>query len=149
MKLRIYLDTSVIGGCFDEEFKIESNRLLQMAQEGEIIILLSDLLLQEVSRAPENIRTLMSSLPDKSTEMIVSTPEDVELRKAYMAADVVGPAAENDAHHVAIATIAKADVIVSWNFKHLVHWDKIRLYNAVNLREGYSMVEIRTPREMV
>jgi predicted nucleic acid-binding protein len=149
MKLRIYLDTSVIGGCFDEEFKIESNRLLQMAQEGQIIFLLSDLLLQEVSRAPENIRTLMSSLPDESTEIIISTPEDVELRKAYMAADVVGPAAENDAHHVAIATIAKADVIVSWNFKHLVHWDKIRLYNAVNLREGYSMVEIRTPREMV
>jgi predicted nucleic acid-binding protein len=149
MKPRVYLDTSVIGGCFDDEFKSDSNRLLQMAQEGKITLLLSDLLLQEVSKAPEKIRMLMASLPDESTEMVASTTEDTELRNAYMAACVVGPAAENDAHHVAIATIAKADVIVSWNFKHLVHLDKIRLFNAVNLREGFAMVEIRTPREMV
>ncbi|HEY4759855.1 MAG TPA: PIN domain-containing protein [Thermoguttaceae bacterium] len=149
MKPRIYIDTSVIGGCFDEEFAEESNRLIQMAQEGEIVLLLSDLLLQEVSRAPEEVRRRLASLPAESTEMLISTTEDVELRKAYLAAGVVSPGAENDAHHVAIATIAKADVIVSWNFKHLVHWDKIRLFNAVNLRAGFAMIEIRTPQEVV
>jgi predicted nucleic acid-binding protein len=149
MKLRIHIDTSVVGGCFDEEFAAESNQLLQMAQEGKIILILSDLLLQELSRAPKEVQDLITSLPFESVETIISTTEDVELRKAYIAAGVVGPAAENDAHHVAMATIAKADIIVSWNFKHLVHWDKIRLFNAVNLREGFAMIEIRSPREVV
>jgi predicted nucleic acid-binding protein len=149
MKPRIYIDTSVVGGCLDEKFATESNQLFAMARDGEIILLLSDLLLRELSKAPEEVRDLITSLPADSTEMLVSTTEDVELRKAYLAAGVVGPMAENDAHHVAMATIAKANIIVSWNFKHIVHWDKIRLFNAVNLREGYALIEIRSPQEVV
>jgi predicted nucleic acid-binding protein len=149
MKPRIYIDTSVIGGCLDDEFAKESNQLIQMARDGKIIVLLSDLLLRELSKAPEEVQSLIASLPADSTEMLVSTTEDAELRKVYLAAGVVGPSAENDAHHVAMATIAKADIIVSWNFKHIVHWDKIRLFNAVNLREGYALIEIRSPREVV
>jgi hypothetical protein len=108
MKPRIYIDTSVVGGCLDEKFATESNQLFAMARDGEIILLLSDLLLRELSKAPEEVRDLITSLPADSTEMLVSTTEDVELRKAYLAAGVVGPMAENDAHHVAMATIAKA-----------------------------------------
>jgi hypothetical protein len=71
------------------------------------------------------------------------------LRDAYLAAGVVGAASENDAHHVALAAVARADLIVSWNFKHIVHVDKIRRFNAVNLIEGYGMIDIRSPLEVV
>jgi hypothetical protein len=54
-----------------------------------------------------------------------------------------------DAHHVALATIAKADLIVSWNFKHIVHVDKIRAFQPVNLVQGYTSIDIRSPLEIV
>jgi hypothetical protein len=149
MKPRIYIDTSIIGGCFDEEFKEDSNRLVEMALKGEIILLLSDVLMEEITKAPERIKTFIASLPAGSIEMIKPQMDDIELRNAYLSAGVVGPASGNDAHHVAVATIAKADIIVSWNFKHIVHWDKIRLFNAVNLQKGFALVDIRSPKEVI
>ena len=77
------------------------------------------------------------------------SPESELLRDRYLAAGVVGPASVDDAHHVALATIAHADLIVSWNFKHIVHFEKIRGFNAVNLREGYQTIEIHSPKEVV
>ena len=68
---------------------------------------------------------------------------------AYLSAGVVGPANEGDAMHVAAATVANCDIIVSWNLKHIVHYDKIRGYNAVNLREGYRTLAIHSPKEVV
>jgi hypothetical protein len=71
------------------------------------------------------------------------------LRDAYLRAEVLGGGSEKDAHHVALATVAKADIIVSWNFRHIVHFDKIRGFQSVNLREGYAALEIRSPKEVV
>jgi hypothetical protein len=75
--------------------------------------------------------------------------EAVLLHDAYLAAGVVGPGSDDDAQHVANATVARADMIVSWNFKHIVHFQKIRGYNAVNLREGYALLAIHTPTEVI
>jgi hypothetical protein len=55
----------------------------------------------------------------------------------------------NDALHIALATINNADVLASWNFKHIVNINRIRLYNSINLKLGYKMIEIRTPREIL
>ena len=149
MVQRIYIDTSVIGGCLDEEFADASGALLEMARAGDVVLLVSDLLLEEIAGAPEDVQSLLDALPRECTETIVSTEESVFLRDAYLATKVVGPASERDAHHVAIATIAKADLIVSWNFKHIVHVDKIRAFNSVNLMQGYPMIDIRSPLEVV
>lgn len=43
----------------------------------------------------------------------------------------------------------KVDILVSWNFKHIVNLNRIRLYNATNLKYGYQILEIRTPREIL
>lgn len=147
--LRIYVDTSVIGGCFDEEFKEESCTLIQMAREGKIILLVSDVLAEELEEAPLQVQELFGALPTEYLETIVQTEESIHLKNAYLAAKVVGPLHENDAHHVALATVAQADLIVSWNFKHIVHFDKIRNFNAVNLKEGYSFIDIRSPKEVI
>jgi hypothetical protein len=82
-------------------------------------------------------------------EFVNESAESRHLRDGYLAAKVVGPAHDTDAHHVALATVSRADLIVSWNFKHLVHYDKIRGFNAVNLREGYAPVAIYSPLEVV
>jgi predicted nucleic acid-binding protein len=147
--LRIYVDASVIGGCADEEFEEASRSLLQVAHRRQATLVVSDLLTEELLEAPAEVREVMASLPPQSVERVKVTAESEALCEAYLEAEVVGPSSRNDAHHVALATIARADFIVSWNFKHLVHFEKIRGFQAVNLREGYSPIEIHSPLEVV
>ena len=147
--LRVYVDTSVIGGCFDDEFAEASCALLDAVRKGKTILLLSDLLAIELQRAREEVRRIVEDLPPASVEQLLMSDESRYLHRAYLKAKVVGPRHAADAHHIALATVAKADLMVSWNFKHIVHYDKIRLFNAVNLREGYPAIEIRSPQEVV
>lgn len=148
-KLRIYIDTSVVGGCLDAGFADDSFALLEMARRGDVALLVSDLLAAELMRTPAEVQAVYIGLPESSMERTERSQETERLRDLYLAAGIVGSASAQDAHHVAIATVAGADVVVSWNFKHIVHFNKIRGFNAVNLREGYSPVEIRSPKEIV
>jgi predicted nucleic acid-binding protein len=148
-KLRVYIDTSVIGGCFDEEFSADSQALLDLARNGDIVLIVSDLLVAELERAPEQVKNVYAVLPVHAMERVNADEETDRLRKAYLAAGVVGPSSYDDALHVATATSARCDLIVSWNFKHIVHFDKIRGYNAVNILEGYQTIAIHSPKEVV
>jgi len=69
------------------------------------------------------------------------------LAETYIAEKTLGKASLNDAYHIAIATINRINVLVSWNFKHIVNLNKIRLFNSVNVKLGYSLIEIRCPKE--
>ena len=146
---RIYVDTSVIGGCCDAEFADASQKLIAMAKAGDVILLISALLAEELENAPTAVKSIVDVLPRRSLEYVNESAESRHLRNAYLAAAVVGPAHVDDAHHVALATVAHANFIVSWNFKHIVHFDKIRGFNAVNLREGYPPLAIYSPLEVV
>ena len=148
-KLRIYVDTSVIGGCFDEDFEQESRALIEMVKRGKLEIVVSELLLQELESAPEHVKQVLGEIPSENMEGAYITHEAESLRDAYISLKVAGKSQANDALHVALASVAKVDMIVSWNFKHIVHYDKIRGFNAVNLREGYLPIDIRSPLEVV
>jgi len=148
-RLRIYIDTSVIGGCLDEEFAEPSRALLDMARHGEAVLLVSDVLADELVEAPRSVQEVFDALPDESLERIAAADQEQALQQQYLEAGVVTEKAENDALHVAIATVAHADMIVSWNFKHIVNFQRMRGYNAVNLREGYSPIEIHSPWEVI
>jgi predicted nucleic acid-binding protein len=148
-RLRVYVDTSVIGGCFDEEFAEESRALIEAAREGRFVLLLSDLLAVELGAGPPELQDVLEGLAAESFESVAISEESVRLRDAYLTAGVVGLPHDKDAHHIALATVARADLVVSWNFKHIVHWEKMRGFNAVNLREGYPPIEIHSPREVV
>lgn len=147
--LRIYVDTSVIGGCLDDEFADESNALLAMARDGKCILLISTLLLEEIRQAPEAVKTIFETIPPERVETLRVIEEANRLRDEYLKAAVLGPSSAADALHVAMATVFHADMIVSWNFKHIVHFDKMRGFNAVNIREGYAAIEIHSPKEVV
>ena len=147
-RFRLYADTSVMGGCFDLEFVEASQAFMTCVREGSLTLVISELLIEELSQAPTAVQELLTELPTDQIESIMITDESEILRDAYLAAKVVGPASSYDAHHVALASIAKVDYIVSWNFKHLVHVEKIRGFNSVNLRLGYPLIDIRTPKEV-
>jgi predicted nucleic acid-binding protein len=146
---RIYVDTSVIGGCFDVEFAEASWALIEMARRGEIILLTSALLARELVYAPQEVRGVLLGLPEGVREMAITTDEAHSLHRSYMDAKVVSADSEDDALHVAIATVHKADVIVSWNFKHLVNLERIKRFNVINLQQGFQPIDIRCPKEII
>ncbi len=145
---RIYIDTSVFGGYFDEEFESETRPFFEKILEKRITILASDILELELYRAPDYVRDFFESLPSDLIERIELTDEVRELAEKYILEKVVGKTSRADCQHIALATIHNADVLVSWNFKHIVNLERIRGYNSINFREGYQMTEIRTPKEI-
>jgi predicted nucleic acid-binding protein len=149
MRRRIYTDTSVIGGCLDKEFSAPSQRLFEQFANGRDVLVLSDLTRLELERAAETVRAVLTSVPQVSIEEILFTPEASDLAEQYLAARVIGPGSRVDAQHIATATVHRVDVLVSWNFKHIVNINRIHGYNSVNLRFGYPRLEIRSPQEVI
>ena len=149
MKQRVYIDTSVIGGCFDKEFEEWSNRLFEDFKSGKRIAVISDITLDELSDAPQRVQDNFNTIPDNSLEIITSDNESRKLADLYLKEGAVSKKFYEDALHIAISTINQVNVLASWNFKHIVNLDRIRLYNSVNLKNGFSILEIRTPREIL
>jgi predicted nucleic acid-binding protein len=147
--LRIYVDTSVIGGCCDPEFQEDSWRLIKAVQDKRFILLLSDVVISELGGAPENVQTILPSLSPDQVRKVELTPEIFELQQAYLDASIIEHRWADDALHVAAATVARADALVSWNFKHIVRLDKMRAYNQINLLNGYGILTILSPKEVV
>ena len=149
MRPRIYADTSVLGGCEDDEFREPSRRLVEAFESGEFLLVLSEIALRELENAPDTVRAVLRRIPETSIEPISLTPETEELASAYIEEGAIVATMRADALHIALATVARVDVLVSWNFKHIVNLKRIHAYNAVNLKRGYPLLEIRTPREVL
>jgi hypothetical protein len=147
--LRVYADTSVFGGCFDDEFRNESVRFFEEVRLGQFVVVVSNVTLDELELAPDRVRGVLADLPPQQVEIINTSLESDGLRNAYLEAAVVGPASTNDAAHIAVATISNVDLVVSWNFKHIVHFEKIGGYEGVNSLLGYRSPRIYSPREVV
>jgi predicted nucleic acid-binding protein len=149
MVQRIYIDTSVVGGYFDEEFKEATSMLFQRLEKKEVKFVVSDLLDIELITAPTHVKELLLKYPPEFFERVELTNEAINLADKYIEEKVVGKSSIEDCRHIALATIYKVDVLASWNFKHIVNLDKIKGYNSVNLKHGYIMVEIRSPKDLV
>jgi predicted nucleic acid-binding protein len=147
-KLRVYIDTSVIGGCLDDELSLESNQLMEAIKQEKFILLMSDIIVSKLINAPQAVKDILLSIPQRVIEVVKITPEVLQLRDAYINEGVVTPKSINDATHVAAATIARADAIISWNFKHIVRLDKMKGYNQINLLNGYGILTIISPLEV-
>jgi hypothetical protein len=149
MKQRIYIDTSVIGGYFDEEFSEVTQELFKRLENNEIVFVVSDLLDLELTGAPQNVRELLYKFTPDKFERVQLTEEAIKLANAYISEKVVGTTSLEDCRHIALATINRVDVLASWNFKHIVNLDRIKGYNSVNNRLGYMMIEIRSPKDLL
>ena len=149
MKQRIYIDTSVVGGYFDEEFKEATIKLFERLDNNEIIFVVSDLLDLELLNAPTYVKEHLLKYSADKFQRVELSEEAIKLADNYIDEKVVGKTSLEDCRHIAMATIHKVDVLASWNFKHIVNLDRIKGYNSMNLRLGYSMIEIRSPKDLV
>lgn len=149
MKPRIYTDTPVLGGPFDVEWATMSRRFIAQLRQGLLTAVISDLTAAEVSLALANVQELLADLPAAHRQDVLVTPEALELAERYIADRVIGGASRSDARHIATATVYRVDLLVSWNFKHIVNIERIHGYNSVNVRLGYPQLEIRAPAEVL
>lgn len=144
----IYVDTSVFGGKFDTEFKLWSDLFFEKVISSNIKLIYSEVAEEELINAPQKIKNFVKSIPENNILRIKLTKEAILLAESYLDEKVVGKSSRADCYHIAIATTLKADILVSWNFKHIVNIQRINGYNSVNLKNGYKIIEIRTPREV-
>ena len=148
-KLRIYVDASVIGGCEDAEFRDDSLALWERFRTGQHTLVLSEHTIRELVNAPPAVRNRITEIPRENQIVLPDQLEAVALAGAYVKHGVLGPGSYSDALHIALATTRGVDVLVSWNFRHIVNFGRIRLFNAVNLEQGFGVLEIRTPKEVL
>ena len=119
--LKVYAETSVFGGVFDDTFTDASKAFFDQVKLGLFQLLVSDVLRQEIDLAPDRVRALFHRI-SLYAENIPVDDAVLNLRDAYVSSGIVGAKWRDDAAHVAAATVAEADLIVSWNFKHIVHF---------------------------
>jgi predicted nucleic acid-binding protein len=136
MKQRLYIDTSVFGGYFDDEFAEFTRPLFNRLQNGEFRLIFSTVTQDELNPAPEKVKALVRNLKVENTDFIETNDEAVELATQYIVEKVVGQTSFADCLHIALATINRADYLISWNFKHIVNVQRIRGYNSINIKNG-------------
>lgn len=146
--ISVYADTSVFGGVFDDEFAAPSKTFVDAVMTGRFTLLTSELVRQEIAAGPQAVRQLFDDMLPLA-DIATVAPETLQLQQAYLAAGIVSERFATDALHVALATVSGASMIVSWNFRHIVNFQKIPKYNAVNKLNGYSDIAIYSPLEVI
>ncbi len=146
--IRVYADTSVFGGVFDPEFERASREFFDEVRSRRFRLVISAPVRDELARAPAQVRELLSDMAEY-VEAVEATVEAVALRRAYLDAGVVSSRYATDALHVAVATVTGCEVIVSWNFRHIVNFERIPMYNKINAVNGYNPIAIYSPLEVL
>lgn len=146
--MRVYADTSVFGGVFDEEFDRASNAFFNEVQEGKFVLVTSELVREEIWDAPPKVRHFFEEMLPYC-EIADIEANALVLQEQYLKEDILSDKYATDALHVALATVSNARMIISWNFKHIVNYRKIPLYNAVNKLKGYDPIDIYSPLEVI
>jgi hypothetical protein len=147
-RIRVYVDTSVFGGTQDERFGAESLRFFDRVRQGQYVVLLSSETVEEIVRAPEAVKAVWRALTPDQMEEVPLTAEVRELADNYIRAGILGESSQSDAVHVAAATVSAADHILSWNFRHIVNFNRIRGFNSINVSLGYRTMTILSPLEV-
>ncbi|MDR2680067.1 MAG: PIN domain-containing protein [Tannerella sp.] len=149
MKQRIYIDTSVIGGYYDAEFEPATKQLFMRIENKEFDVYFSEINEAELINAPQQVKAVKDLIPADCFHYIEMTDETKTLALFYITEKALGQASRNDAYHIALASANRIDCLISWNFRHIVNYDKIRMFNAINMRLGYPLIDIRSPLEFL
>jgi predicted nucleic acid-binding protein len=144
----IYADTSVYGGVFDDEFNEASSAFFDAVKAGGFSLVVSEVVQRELAYAPAQVVDFFQSILPQ-TYLTPVSQEAIDLQQSYIQEGVVTAKSLDDALHVALASVAGCDIIVSWNFKHIVNFRRIPLFNAVNTLKGYKPISIYSPLEVV
>jgi predicted nucleic acid-binding protein len=153
-KLKVYVDTSVLGAVYDTEdpsrVTVTKQLLIILKKRQEYMPFISNVVLEEIEEAPLNIRNDLKHMVDTfSLEIIYETEACVTLVEEYVKKKIIPRKYRDDARHIAVAVLHDVDVIITWNCRHMAQVEKKRMINAVNMMLGYRQIDIVTPLEVV
>jgi len=148
MKPKIYLDTSVIGGCFDQEFEKYSRLLFEAIKEQKYIAHISEITIDELIKAPIHIQAWFNSYKELFIQLPL-TSEAMSLVSKYIFVGKFSNKTIADMRQIAIATVNNLDIVVSWNFKHIVNPYRLPVYNIINQENGYKPITITSPQKLL
>jgi predicted nucleic acid-binding protein len=147
---RVYVDSSVVSGMFDkDDHPVKTQPFWDAVFDGTIRVVLSSVLEDEIRVAPPHVREFYAKISIRQSERIVSTLESNTLAKRYIKAGVLTLNHLTDCKHVALATVARVDVLVSWNSKHIVNRNRIRRFNDISIGFGCDKIKILTPNDFI
>jgi len=149
MKQRIYIDTSVIGGYYDAPLQEATRQLFERIADEEFDVYFSEINDAELMNAPQQVKEVKNLIPSDCFHYIEMTDDVKALALLYIKEKALGEASRNDAYHIALASINRVDYLISWNFKHIVNYNKIKMFNAINMRFGYPLIDICSPLEFL
>lgn len=149
MKRRIYIDTSVIGGYYDEEFEDATKKFFTRIENKDFIVYFSEVNETELVLAPQEVKEVKDKIPVDCLKYLEIDDEVNNLAQTYIKEKALGKSSENDAYHIAFASVHRLDCLISWNFKHIVNFDKIKMFHSINIRLGYPTIDIRSPLEFL
>ena len=147
-KQKVYIDTSVIGGSFNY-FSRYSNMLIDKFRDGLFVPVISEVVEKEIKKAPILVRDVYDEILTYNAIYLNITDEIKKLVKEYINKKIVTLHYEDDCRHIALTTINKIDVLVSWNFKHIVNEQRIFLFNLVNKDLGLNPIVIKDPKDFL
>ena len=147
-KQKIYIDTSVIGGCLNY-FNYYSDMLIDKFKDELFIPVVSKTVKDEIDDAPQLVKTKYNEILDCNAIYLDITKEVDDLVLEYVNKKVVTKKYENDCYHIALATVNKIDILVSWNFKHIVNEQRVLLFNFVNKSLNYDEIIIKDPKDFL
>jgi hypothetical protein len=147
--MRFNIDTSVFGGYFDKHFQEDTRKTFSQIEDWDIYVVISELTARELFEAPRRVRELTQLIPKGKLDIVAIDDETMRLAERYIVEGALTKKFISDAQHIAAATIARVDALISWNFWHMVNFYRVRQYNSVNLKYGYPNIDIRSPREVI
>ena len=144
----VYSTTSVFFGLFDKQFQKHTRTLFDFIEKQGIKIIHSDVLEEDLQLATQEIRSIANEKLLQA-EYIKLDEKIKKLAEAYIKEEILTDKSINDARHIATATLSGADVMISWNFKHIANFMKIQEYNSINLQQGYRETPIYSPMAII
>lgn len=133
---------------FDAEFREDTQAFFQAVDAGRFRMAISKPVVKEIDPAPEKVKTFFNAYLPKM-DLFPDSPDVQRLADLYVQNGIVTPKYRNDASCVACATVFSCAGLISWNFAHIVHEDKSRLFNVVNVSQGYPPLFIASPKEIL
>jgi len=138
-----------MGGYHDTEFDTATRVLFERIADKEFDIYFSEINETELINAPPHVKAVKDLIPADCFHYLYVTDAVETLMQLYISEKALGKASENDAYHIALSSVNRIDYLISWNFKHIVNYNKIKMFNAINMRFGYPLINIYSPLEFL
>jgi predicted nucleic acid-binding protein len=138
-----------MGGYSDVEFETATEQLFERIKNKEFDVYFSEVNDEELLFAPLHIKAVKNQIPSDCFHYIEITEDAEKLAQLYILEGALNEESKNDAFHIALASLNRVDCLISWNFKHIVNFNKIKTFNSINMRYGYPLIDIRSPLEFL